>query len=230
MFIKNILDWYNRDLGEDHMSYFSNIAMVTLFLSLAFIFPGLVFVFIFFIYFPSSTDALIAEIPSLSDSPFLVVFIVIVGGLLLTSICFSIEIVFKKVFRKIFKSFKKDEAGKKIARNNCLFIEGRARFFPDMNISKTLSDEENIRDENYETYINQLIGQAIMHFNIFLGILILWVVFIFLYKFDIEIFTKSWFRVRVFVGLILIISNVIVSNHFHNEVRKLAIGKKKVKN
>ncbi|MGC9777765.1 MAG: hypothetical protein HZR80_00820 [Candidatus Heimdallarchaeota archaeon] len=212
------------------MSYFSNIGMITLFLSLAFIFPGLVFVVVFFIYFPCLTTILVAWIPSLNESPFLIVFMAIVGGLLLTSICFSIELTIRWSFRKIFRNFKKNENGKKIEKNNFLFTKGRARFFPDMNISKILANEKDNGDESNKIYINQLTGQAVMHLNIFLGILILWIVFIILYFIGIEVSSKSWFRIRVFIGLILIISNTLVSNHFHNEVRKLAGGKKKARN
>ena len=159
------------------------------FLLLAVFLPGLVYVISALFYFPN----MVVEIDQwvnknlAVESTWLVWGAFTIGsGLLLSSICFAIEIPLHKSenFNKLFP----------ILKVSCL-----AKFEAEGKSTSCL---------------NQLLGQAFMHFNIWMGLLIIWLVW-----FLIEIFCDDIWKlsniVRLALGPILVIVNFFVASNFY---------------
>lgn len=116
---------------------------------------------------------------------FLIV-LIILGGLLLTSICFAIEIYLRRHTKKFEK------------------------YFPYMGVGKLAKIEAEGKGS---LYLYQVTGQAIMHFNIFMGIgiiLLLYVIYTIIFNgfFEISLF-------RTIVGIALLTANFYVAKEFY---------------
>lgn len=126
------------------MAASDTFAVFGLFLLLAFVVPGSVYTFFSYIYFPEFVDYF------LEIDPTTAVGVVIVLGLLITSVCYTIELT---VLHPIYRKLKKET----------------------LNFSILAKTEANGKT-NF--YVNQVFGQYIMHFNIGMGILLLTALFL----------------------------------------------------
>jgi hypothetical protein len=163
-----------------------NIGELGLFLTLAFIIPGVIFLFLGMVYFGDIYNQ-IAKDPILKDSFVFQTGLVIVVGLLMTSICWSTEL-----FLRYLDNFIPYEAFK------------FKKYFPDIGFEKIPSIQAKQKES---PYLHQLTGQAIMHLNLWLGtgiLLICYIIYNFLLENDIKI-------VYVLFGLIIIIVNIPIS-------------------
>jgi hypothetical protein len=161
------------------------------FLLLGAFLPGLVYTFAFMIYFPELAIKFDCWMRSFRfESTWLAwTAVTVTIGLILSSICFAIELLARK-------------SGK---FNQC---------FPNIEVSKLAAIEVKAKST---AYLNQLLGQAFMHFNIWLGLLLILLFWVF---FEIYYFGKSALTIpniaRLIVGLIVILANLYVSKNFYN--------------
>jgi hypothetical protein len=162
----------------------SGLAEVGLFLLLAFVLPGYVYLGFFLLYFPDTYSSAIECLGFQDNSVLFALLFGVVGGLLLTSICFAIELLLRKIkyFDKII--------------------------FPDMEVERLSIIEAKGRGS---LHIRQVTGQAIMHFNIALGLLVpivpLYIIF--------QRANTQEFYVKLAVGVILILANFYIAHKFH---------------
>lgn len=162
----------------------SGLAEVGLFLLLAFVLPGYVYLGFFMLYFPEIYSSAIKSFGFQDNSGLFALLLGVVGGLLLTSICFAIE----RLLRKI-KYFDK-------------------RLFPDMGTDRLSVIESKGRGS---LHIRQVTGQAIMHFNIALGLLVPIVpLYIILQRAN-----TTEFYTKLSVGIIIIIANFYIARRFY---------------
>lgn len=162
----------------------SGLAEVGLFLLLAFVLPGYVYLGFFILYFPETYSSAIKSFGFQDNSGLFALLLGVVGGLLLTSICFAIELLLRKI-----EYFDK-------------------RLFPSMGIDRLSVIEAKGRGS---LHIRQVTGQAIMHFNIALGLLVpivpLYIIF--------QKANAPEFYAKLSVGVILIIANFYIARRFH---------------
>ena len=169
-----------------------DIGQLGLFLFLAFILPGSVYLGFFIFYFPSIFKDSV-NWTGLEVSVLFLIGLSIIGGLLLTSICFAIEIILRD-FRFTKEVF-----------NKC---------FPDMGVRKLAKIEA---EGNGSLYLYQVTGQAVMHFNIGTGISIILLIYIINIIFFNKFFEISLFQafVGIIVGIITLIANFYVAKEFY---------------
>jgi hypothetical protein len=162
----------------------SGLAEVGLFLLLAFVLPGFVYLGFFILYFPETYSSAIKSFGFQDNSGLFALLSGVVGGLLLTSICFAIELLLRKI-----QYFDK-------------------RLFPNMGIDRLSIIEAKGRSS---LHIRQVTGQAIMHFNIALGLLVpivpLYIIF--------QRANIPEFYVKLSVGIILIAANFYIAHQFY---------------
>jgi len=162
----------------------SGLAEVGLFLLLAFVLPGYVYLGFFILYFPETYSSSIESFGFQDNSGLFALLLGVVGGLLLTSICFWIELLLRK--NKYFDK----------------------RLFPNMGIDRLSVIEAKRRGS---LHIRQVTGQAIMHFNIALGLLVpivpLYIIF--------QKANTLEFYAKLSVGVILIIANFYIARQFY---------------
>lgn len=75
----------------------TGLAELGLFLLLAFVFPGYVYLGFFVLYFPETYGSAIKMFEFQDDTGLFALLLGVVGGLLLTSICFAIELLLRKI-------------------------------------------------------------------------------------------------------------------------------------
>lgn len=137
------------------------LAEVGLFLLLAFVLPGFVYL-VFFVFLFTSLFAELLEASKFGNNLLLfVITLGIIGGLLLTSVCFLLELVSRwlRIGSRIEPLLRKIK-----------LIPGSYQLFPDMGISRLGKYEAKGRNS---LYLRQVTGQAIMHLNIAMGVLIM---------------------------------------------------------
>lgn len=167
------------------------LAEVGLFLLLAFVLPGFVYLGFFIWYFPNVFQNTVVTFGFKDDMTLFVFAAGIIGGLLLTSICFAIELLLRKW--KFFND----------------------KMFPSMNISRLAVIEARGRST---LYLRQVTGQAIMHFNIAMGLFIpivpLYVCY-FIFSDDNKACLPD-FYLKLITGCALILVNFYVSHLFYS--------------
>jgi hypothetical protein len=163
----------------------SGLAEVGLFLLLAFVLPGYVYLGFFIFYFPEIYSSSRESFGFQGDSGLFTFFLGVLGGLLLTSICFAIELLLRKI-----KYFDKS-------------------LFPNMRIGRLSVIEAKGKGS---LHIRQVTGQAIMHFNIALGLLVP-IVPLYIYF---QRANTSEFYVKLLIGVVLIAANFFIANKFYN--------------
>lgn len=136
------------------MAASDTFAVFGLFLLLAFVVPGSVYTFFSYIYFPEFVDYF------LEIDPTTAVGVVIVLGLLISSVCYTIEIT---ALHPIYRKLKKDMLDLSILAKT--EAEGKTNF-----------------------YVNQVFGQYIMHWNIGMGLLLLTAVFLAVHGSEVTLF------------------------------------------
>ena len=139
------------------MAASDTFAVFGLFLLLAFVVPGSVYTFFSYIYFPELVDYF------LKIDPTTAIGVVIVLGLLITSVCYTIELT---VLHRIYSKLK----------------------VPMLNFS-ILAKTEAKGKSNF--YVNQVFGQYIMHFNIGMGILLLTGAFLLTHSAEVRQFSSE---------------------------------------
>ena len=166
------------------------LAEVGLFLLLAFVFPGFVYLGFFILYFPNVYSVAINAFRFENNITLFILGLGVIGGLLLTSICFTIEQLFRK-----WEFFNK-------------------RIFPNMDISQLGVIEARGKSS---LYLRQVTGQAIMHFNIATGLLFIifpsYLVYFICVGQDYTACSPN-FYVRVMACIILVVANYYLAHIF----------------
>lgn len=166
------------------------LAEVGLFLLLAFVLPGFVYLGLFILYFPNIFSEAVESFGFGNDFALFVFALGVLGGLLLTSICFSIEQLLRKI-----KCF--DE-----------------NIFPNMGIWRLGVLEASGKGS---LYLRQVTGQAIMHFNIAMGLLFpilpSYLLYYFIIPHDYGASSLA-FYLRLATGIIFIAANFYVARIF----------------
>ncbi len=160
----------------------SDIGQLGLFLTLAFVLPGFVYLGFFILYFPE----IYKDLNKLYPGEFFAIYIAVIGGLLLTSICFGIEIMCRKLDQIRLKKLK----------------EAFEKWFPYMGQHHMPLIEY---EEKGIVYLNQLTGQAYMHFNIFMGVLIISILYIISNYQNLNI-------IKIVIGGVIIVFNFFVAH------------------
>ena len=182
---------------------FSNIGQLTIYLILGFVLPGGCYLVVFAFAFPDLLDKLIEwfEWRGVSIAVALPGLAVIVG-LLLTSLCVAIE-----------KLFRGPEAGKPAV---CRFWSGWAKFrewFPEIGMEKIGKIEAAKKSTSY---LHMVSGEAIMHFNIGIGLFLIFVLYwLRLYWFP--GFSKATALSIILISLmfiVLVVCNLVAANLF----------------
>lgn len=130
------------------MSEVEGLAKFGLFLFLAFILPGMIYVGFIMLYFPQVLNYFGWDLSSWVGFLGLTVFF----GLTVTSICFALENLFYYAVEKLWKKLERPE----IIKLGIFEAKSKSTF-----------------------YLNQVVGQYICHFNIFMGVLLLTLFFLF---------------------------------------------------
>jgi hypothetical protein len=129
------------------MSEVEGLAKFGLFLFLAFILPGMIYVGFIVLYFPQVFNYLGWDLSSWVGFLGLTVFF----GLTITSICFALENLLYYAIEKLWKKLERPE----IIKLGIFEAKNKSTF-----------------------YLNQVVGQYICHFNIFMGVLLLTLFFL----------------------------------------------------
>jgi phosphoglycolate phosphatase len=177
----------------------SDIGQLGSFLTLAFVIPGFVYLGFFILYFPEQYE----NLKELYPGEFLPIFLGVIGGLLLTSICFGIEIAGRKLDEVRFSILNRHFSMKKLKK----IFENRFPYMGQHKMPLIEAEEKGI------VYLSQLTGQAYMHFNIFLGVFII-LIFYILYGASINY--KNLNLVKISIGIIIIGFNFFVSRTLYN--------------
>ncbi|MFA4934282.1 MAG: hypothetical protein WC568_00445 [Candidatus Methanoperedens sp.] len=157
----------------------SDLGQLGLFLTLVFVLPGFVYLGFFILYFPEKYECL----KNLYPSGFLEIYLAVIGGLLLTSICFGFEIMLRNL--NVFE-----------------------KWFPDMGADKMPLIEYKGKGV---WYLNQLTGQAYMHFNIFMGIFFILILYV-----SYRLLTyQNLSLIKILIGGFVIGFNLLVAHTFY---------------
>jgi len=133
----------------------------------------------------------------------------IIGGLLLTSVCFFLELFLSWI--KLFWLMERVLRKVRIVGRKWLL-------FPNMGIPRLGKFEAAGRSS---VYLHQITGQAIMHFNIAMGLLIMLVLYLVLQDFLGEnSVTPSFQLARTTVTSIFVFVNFVISVRFYNSAKK----------
>lgn len=180
------------------------LAELGLFLLLAFVLPGFVYLLFLLFLFPSLFDKMLIASGFTNDVALFTIILGFIGGLLLTSVCFSLEILLAeyKVFEKLEKPLHKT---KLLSRKHYLF--------PDMGIPRLAKFEASGKSS---LYLHQVTGQAISHFNIAMGLLIMLVIYFAYYYCGPPECTANNLLSRLLITLVVILVNFYVANNFYN--------------
>lgn len=181
------------------------LAEFGLFLLLAFILPGFVYVVFLVFLFPNLFSNMV-EASGFSNN--LVLFVItlgIIGGLLFTSVCFFLE----QLSRWLRIGGRVEPLLRKIK-----LIRGSWQLFPDMGIWRLGKYE--VEGKN-SLYLRQVTGQAIMHLNIAIGVLIMLIAYL-VYYFCVpqDYNAISLHLSRWLTALVIIIVNFPVAFLFYN--------------
>lgn len=184
------------------------LAEVGLFLLLAFVLPGFVYLAFLLFLFPNMFSQMVTTTGFTNNEALFGVLLGIIGGLLLTSVCFFLELflswirlfwLMERVLRKV-RIF-----GRKLL------------LFPNMGIPRLGKFEAAGRSS---VYLHQITGQAIMHFNIAMGLLIMLVLYLVLQDFLGEnSVTPSLQLARTTVTSIFVFVNFVISTCFYNSAK-----------
>jgi hypothetical protein len=154
------------------------------FLVLAAILPGLIYIAALYFYLPSYMKTLI-DSTGINSPVVILSALIFILGVLFSSVCFAIELF----LRNNFPCFKKR--------------------FPGLNVKKLAELEAKNKPISY---LYQLFGQAFMHFNIWMGILLIMLYYVAHLTINCEWEADSiW---RVILGIVFVIANYSVSKNF----------------
>ena len=184
------------------------LAEVGLFLLLAFVLPGFVYLAFLLFLFPNMFSQMVTTTGFTNNEALFGVLLGIIGGLLLTSVCFFLELCLSRI--KLFWLMERVLRKVRIVGREWLL-------FPNMGIPRLGKFEAAGRSS---VYLHQITGQAIMHFNIAMGLLIMLVLYLVLQDFLGEnSVTPSFQLARTTVTSIFVFVNFVISACFYNSAK-----------
>ena len=185
------------------------MAEVGLFLLLAFVLPGFVYLAFLLFLFPNMFSQMVTTTEFTNNVALFGVLLGIIGGLLLTSVCFFLERFFGWI--KLFWLMQWVLRKVRIVGEKWLL-------FPNMGIPRLGKFEAAGRSS---VYLHQITGQAIMHFNIAMGLLIMLVLYLVLQDFLGEnLVTPSLQLARISITSVLVFVNFVVSSWFYDWAKR----------
>lgn len=185
------------------------LAEVGLFLLLAFILPGFVYLGLLLFLFPNLFNQMVAATGFTNNKALFGVLLGIIGGLLLTSVCFFLERFLSRI-----KGFRLVEMVLRKVR----IVDKKWNLFPDMGIGRLGKFEATGKSS---VYLHQVTGQAIMHFNIAMGLLIMLVLYLALQDcLGENLVTPSLQLARISITSVLVFVNFVVSSWFYNWAKR----------
>lgn len=181
------------------------LAEMGLFLLLAFVLPGFVYLVFLVFLFPNLLGQMASSSGFTNDVALFAVILGFIGGLLLTSVCFFLEMLLSKI--KLFRLLE-------IILRKIKLVNKTWRLFPAIKISRLGKFEASGKSS---VYLHQVTGQAIMHFNVATGLLLMLAI----YLIDYDPVSQGYiaaalFLPRLLITLVLIIVNYTVAANFYN--------------
>lgn len=186
------------------------LAEVGLFLLLAFVLPGFVYLAFLLFLFPNLFNQMVTVSGFTNNEVLFGVLLGIIGGLLLTSVCFFLELFFywTKVFWLIETLLRK-----------CRIIGRTWHLFPNMGITRLGKFEAMGKSS---VYLHQVTGQAIMHFNIAMGLFVMLVLYLVFNDFlSGSPAAPALSLARRSVTSVLVFVNFVVSANFYNSAKRI---------